>query len=150
MESVLFMGTEMSSRILADLTVAIHFGYVAFVVLGVPLILLGAAMRWDWVRNRWFRLIHMAMILIVVVEAWAGITCPLTTLERDFRRAAGQQSYQGDFIASWMHEALFIEAAPWMFTVAYTLFGALVVATLVLVPPHWRSSRQAVGNRKPM
>ncbi|PAY17893.1 hypothetical protein CKO51_19595 [Rhodopirellula sp. SM50] len=128
-------------KLFADLTVAIHFGYVAFVVLGVPLTIFGAWRGWGWVRNRWFRGIHLTMILVVVLEAWAGVTCPLTTLERDFRSAAGGQAYQGDFIANCLHEAMFFDLQPWVFTVIYTLFGALVVATLLLVPPRWRGQR---------
>ncbi len=125
-------------RLLADLTVAVHFGYVAFVVLGVAVTMIGALLGWQWVRNRWFRGIHLAMILIVVVEAWAGITCPLTIFEQEFRSAAGEQTYQGDFIATWFHDAMFFEAAPWVFTLGYSLFGCLVIANLVFVSPRWR------------
>ena len=34
------------------------------------------------VKNFWFRLIHFAMIALVVVQALFGIECPLTILER--------------------------------------------------------------------
>ncbi|WP_182868519.1 DUF2784 domain-containing protein [Stieleria mannarensis] len=129
-------------RYLADITVAIHFGYVAFVVVGAIATLVGAMRGWRWIRNRWFRGIHLAMILVVVLEAWVGMTCPLTTLEQDFRSAAGEQTYQGDFIANWMHEVMFFDLDPWAFTVGYTLFGALVVANLVFVPPRWRGGDQ--------
>ena len=128
-------------RMLADLTVAIHFGYVAFVVLGVPVTIIGGLMRWEWVRNRWFRGLHLVMILVVVLEAWAGMTCPLTTWEKELRAAAGQQMYQGDFIANWLHDAMFFDAEPWVFTVGYSLFGLLVIAILVLVPPRWHPSK---------
>ena len=125
-------------RILADLTVIIHFAYVMFVILGLLLTLIGWALKWDWIRNRWFRGLHLTMILIVVLEAWVGITCPLTNWEQDLRAAAGQETYQGDFIANWFHDAMFFDAPPWVFTFCYTAFGALVLATLVLVPPRWR------------
>jgi hypothetical protein len=126
-------------RILADLTVSIHFAYVGVVVLGLLATTVGWVMKWDWVRNRWFRGIHLTMILIVVIEAWAGITCPLTIWEQELRIAAGQEFYQGDFIASWVHDAMFFDAEPWTFTLGYTCFGGLVLATLLLVPPRWRS-----------
>ena len=125
-------------RFLADVTVVIHFGYVLFVILGLLVTLLGWMCGWSWIRNRWFRTIHLAMILIVVFEAWAGITCPLTTLEKEFRRAAGEQVAAGSFIANWVHNAMFFEAPPWVFTLCYTLFGGLVLATLIAVPPRWR------------
>lgn len=125
-------------RFLADLVVVAHFAYVLFVVLGLMVTLVGWLAGWGWVRNRWFRGLHLAMILIVVFEAWLGITCPLTTWEQELRAAAGETAYQGDFIAGWAHEALFFEAAPWVFTLCYSLFGGLVLLTLAVVPPRWR------------
>ena len=101
----------------ADLTVTIHFAYVAFVAFGLVLTLVGGYLGWHWVRNRWFRGLHLAMILIVVFEAWMGVTCPLTTLEREFRAAAGQETYRGDFLASFLHDTMFFEAEAWIFTV---------------------------------
>jgi hypothetical protein len=125
-------------RLLADLTVVVHFAYVMFVILGLMAILLGWALKWNWVRNRWFRGIHLVMILTVVLEAWVGITCPLTTWEQQLRSKAGQETYEGAFIATWVHDALFFEGPPWVFTACYSLFGGVVLATLFLVKPHWR------------
>lgn len=122
-------------RILADLIVILHFAYVAFVVLGLLLTIVGWWCQWQWIRNRWFRGVHLLMILVVVWEAWAGITCPLTTWEQSLRRRAGQETYQGDFIANWFHDAMFFEAPPWVFTVAYTSFAVAVLAMLWLAPP---------------
>jgi hypothetical protein len=127
-------------RVLADLTVVVHFAYVLFVILGLFLTLVGWARRWDWVKNRWFRGIHLATILIVVLEAWVGLTCPLTTLEKWLRGMAGQTAYRGDFIANWVHTALFFDASPSVFTIAYTLLGSLVLLTFWFVPPRWRGS----------
>ena len=64
------------SRILADLIVIVHAAYVLFVVLALPVILLGAWPGWGWVRNPVFRYTHLTMILVVVAEAWAGISLP--------------------------------------------------------------------------
>lgn len=125
-------------RVLADLIVIVHFAYVLGVILGLVAILLGGLLKWEWVRNRWFRGIHLAMILVVVFQAWLGVMCPLTVWEQQLRKQAGQQTYQGDFIANWAHDTLFFEAEPWVFTLCYTLFGGLVVASLFLVRPRWR------------
>ena len=70
---------ELFYRLAADFVVTLHAAYVGFVVIGFVLILLGVVRKWDWIRNLWFRLIHLAMILVVVAEAWLGIVCPLTT-----------------------------------------------------------------------
>jgi hypothetical protein len=125
-------------RIAADLLVAFHMAYVLFVIVSFALVLLGIVMRWRWIRNLWFRLIHLACILVVAGEALLGITCPLTIWEQNLRRLAGQAAYQGDFIAHWIHEALFFEAEPWMFTAIYTAFALLVLLTFILAPPRRR------------
>jgi len=131
-------------RIIADAIVVAHFGYVAFVILGLVAILIGAVMHWRWVRRPMFRSVHLLAILIVVAESLYGITCPLTTWEQSLRQLAGQASYQGDFIANCVHNTLFFDAEPWVFTLCYTLFGLAVLAAFILVPPdfaRWRTGR---------
>lgn len=126
-------------RFAADAVVVAHVAYVAFVVFGQIATLLGRLRKWRWVHNPWFRLVHLGTILIVVVEAWLGIVCPLTTWEAELRHRAGDVHYQGDFIGHWAHEILFVEADPWVFTLAYSLFGLIVFASLWLVPIRLRS-----------
>lgn len=122
-------------RLAADGVVGLHMAYVLIVVLGLPAICWGIVRKHDWVRNVWLRGGHLAMILIVVGEAWAGITCPLTVWEHQLRDAAGQQAYQGAFVANLVHDLLFFDAEPWVFTLLYTVFGLLVAATFVMAPP---------------
>jgi hypothetical protein len=73
-----------------------------------------------------------------VTESWFDITCPLTVWESRLRRAAGESGYRGDFIAEWLHDSLFIDASAWELTVLYSVFGALVLLTFLLVPPRIR------------
>ena len=113
--------------LLADALLVIHFAFVVFVVVGFLLILLGLLARWTWVRNRKFRITHLAAIGIVVLQAWFGQLCPLTIWENALRRRAGQSGYAETFIEHWLHEILFYQAAPWVFTIIYTAFGLLVV-----------------------
>lgn len=120
---------------LADAIVAVHVAYVSFVVVGLVLVLLGAVLRWRWIGNRAFRIAHLAAIAIVAMEAVLGIPCPLTVWETDLRRLAGQQSAEGTFIGRWLHELLFFDFPPWVFTTVYVSFALLVAATLWLVPP---------------
>jgi len=129
----------MSPALLANLIALVHFAWVAFLVVGLLLILLGIAFRWRWVRNPWFRLVHLAMIAIVVGESLAGVPCPLTVWEHRLRVRAGQTSFDGDFIAHWVHRLMFFEAEPWVFTVVYLAFGLAVLATLIVAPPRWKS-----------
>jgi polyferredoxin len=125
---------------LADVVVVMHASYVAFVIFGELAILVGILLRWNWIRNPTFRILHLAAIGVVVFESWSGITCPLTTWEDWLRTRAGQTVEEGDFIGRWAHHALFYQADPRTFTVIYSAFGALVVLSLILSPPRWRSA----------
>jgi len=135
----------MSYESQADLVLVLHAGFIAFVVVGLILILLGGAMGWRWVRYRWFRLIHLVSIGLVVVQAWFGIQCPLTTWENHLRRQSGQGGYEMGFIADRVQQVIFYEAPSWVFVVSYTAFGLLVLASLWLVRPVWGSGRTADG-----
>lgn len=115
--------------VLADAVLLVHALFVAFVVIGQLLVLAGLAWGWRWVRNRRFRLWHLLAIGVVVLQAWAGVLCPLTILENRLRLQAGEAGYSGSFITHWLHRLIFFDAAPWVFTAAYSAFGALVVAT---------------------
>jgi len=59
---------------------------------------------------------HFVAIGIVVAQAWLGVLCPLTSLEMFFRERAGGATYQGSFIAHWLHALLFSDAPLWVFT----------------------------------
>jgi polyferredoxin len=133
-------------RVLADAVVVLHVSYVAFVIIGQLAILIGWLLRWRWVHNIVFRFAHLTAILVVVLEAWCGITCPLTTWENWLREKAGQTTYERDFIAEWVHQILFYSFPPWVFTVCYSAFGALVVWSLVVVPPR-RKPRDQLPTR---
>jgi hypothetical protein len=122
-------------RFLADVTVVLHAAYIAVVVGGLLLVLAGIIRRWNWIRNFWFRVIHLAMIGVVVVQSLVGVTCPLTTLENSLRVKGGGEPYPDAFIAYWAHELIFYRGPAWTFTLGYCLFGALVAATWFLAPP---------------
>jgi Protein of Unknown function (DUF2784) len=122
---------------LADALVAFHVGYVAYVVLGQLVILLGVVCRWQWVRNFWFRLSHLAAIAIVALEAAFGYTCPLTTLERFLREQAGQRPSAESFMGRLFQSVIFHDWPPRVFEVSNIGFGLLVLLTFVLARPRW-------------
>lgn len=124
---------------LADMVVVVHLSYVAFVVLGQLVIVAGAVLRCGWVRNLWFRLTHLAAIVVVALEAMFGVICPLTTWEYELRVLAEQPAHEGSFVGRWAHAVLFIDSPPEMLTRYYISFALLVAGTLVLVPPRRRN-----------
>jgi hypothetical protein len=135
-------------RLLADLIVAVHFAYVAFVIVALAVIVVGIALRWSWVRNFWFRAIHLLMIGVVVFEALGKIECPLTGWEYNLRELAGETPEAGTFIGRWAHRLLFYRDVPeWVFTICYCTFGLAVLCVWLLAPPHWPWKRRAEQQR---
>lgn len=122
--------------IVADFVLFSHLLFVAFVVFGLILVLIGSALDWSWVRNRIFRMLHLLAIGVVAVQSWFGIICPLTTLENWLRRQAGDVAYGGTFVSHWMQTLLYYQAPDWVFVAGYSAFGALVAASWYFVRPN--------------
>jgi hypothetical protein len=119
----------------ADAVLLLHLLFVAFVVIGLVLILVGKTRRWSWVRNLWFRVMHLLAIGIVAVQSWFGVICPLTTFEMALRSRAGDKVYTGSFISHWLETILYYQAPPWVFAVCYTVIGAVVIGSWFWVNP---------------
>ena len=126
----------------ADLVLLIHTSFVVFVVLGLVLILCGAALHWSWIRNPWFRLGHLLAIAVVVLQSWLDVLCPLTALEIALRQRAGDAPYPGSFMAHWLEALLYYRAPAWVFMLCYTLFGAVVAISWYYIRPRPFRMRQ--------
>ena len=110
-------------RILTDLTVAVHFAFLIFVVAG------GFLAR----RHRWLAIPHLlAAGWGVYVEATPGLVCPLTPLENTFALRAGQAGYQGGFIEHYLVPIIYPEgltrAAQWVLAVLVVVINVTVYA----------------------
>ncbi|MFO8025773.1 DUF2784 domain-containing protein [Thiohalophilus sp.] len=74
--------------ILAELTVLLHFLFVAFVTVGALLLL-------RWPKLIW---LHLPALFWGIYIQFSGGYCPLTPLEKNFRQLAGMKTYDGGFI----------------------------------------------------
>jgi hypothetical protein len=139
------MSSMIPFRLLADAVLLVHFGVVVFVVGGLVLVVAGNLLQWRWVNNGWFRVAHVLAIGFVVLQAWLGKVCPLTTLESWLRTKAGLRGYRQSFIEHWVQRLLYYEAPFWMFALAYTAFGLLVLWAWWYFPPRFGRHNRAVG-----
>ena len=144
--------------ILADCLVVAHLAYISYVIFGQLAIMIGWPLQLVLVRNPWFRLSHLTMILIVALEAVVRFECPLTTWELELRVQAGQlrpdyrKAIDDDdaeldiedmsFIARMVRGVLVFDWS-WgpILKAGYYTFAGVVVATLFLVPPRLRRQR---------
>ena len=127
---------------LADAIVVLHFCYVTFTVGGEIAILLGGGLRWAWVGNLPFRIVHLASVALVAGEALAGASCPLTVWEYKLRLLAGQRvEAQISFVARLVRSVIFYDFPAWVFLAAYVSFAVAVALTFIFMPPVRRASR---------
>jgi hypothetical protein len=122
--------------LLADALLAVHFLIATFIVAGLILVWLGAALGWRCTRNPWFRYLHLGAIAFVAAEALAGVACPLTIWEDLLRGGVRPES----FVGRWVQRLLYYQAPEWVFTAAYVLWTAATLLTLWLVPPRRRAA----------
>ncbi len=135
------MSRESLLLLAADAILIAHVVFVGFVVLGLTAIYLGLLLRWSWVRNTWFRVLHLTGIGIVVLQSWLGVICPLTNWEMALREKAGAQTYSGSLIQHWLQSILYYSAPEWVFIVCYTIFGSFALGSWFIVRPDQFSRR---------
>ena len=75
-------------RLLADLVVVMHLGFILFVAVGGLLV-----WRWPWMVR-----LHVPAVAWGTAIITVGFSCPLTPLEKQFRGRAGEQGYAGGFV----------------------------------------------------
>jgi Protein of Unknown function (DUF2784) len=124
-------------HLLADLVVAIHLAYVCYVVFGELLIVIGIPLGWRWIRNMWFRVSHLAMIMFVALEALIQFECPLTTWEYQLLAASGDGSEHRSFVGRLMHNLMFFDCSDesWVWPWIYSSVAGIICLTFVLAPP---------------
>jgi len=115
----------------ADALLVVHFLIAAFIAGGLPLVWIGAARGWRWVRNPWFRYLHLGAIVFVAAEALLGTACPLTVWEDLLRGGLRPAS----FVGRWVYWLLYYRAPDWLFAMIYLAWATASAATLWAVPP---------------
>ncbi|MBF9015243.1 DUF2784 domain-containing protein [Oceanispirochaeta sp. M2] len=106
-----------------------------FTVFGELLILIGGLFKWHWVKNRIFRITHLIAVLFVTLESMAGILCPLTQIEYEFRRRAGQVREDNiSFVGRLIRKFIFYDFPEIFFILLYVGFGLMVILTFLFIP----------------
>jgi hypothetical protein len=117
-------------RLIADLVVVVHFGFVVFVAVG-------ALLAWRWPQLFWPHLAAVAWGAGIVTIGW---DCPLTPLEKHFRRLGDEQGYTGGFIDRYIEGVLYPEEyTPLLRTLAALL---IVAGWTGLYLRHLRTTRR--------
>lgn len=123
----------MAYRVLADVVLAAHLAFIAFVVAGGLL-----ALRW-----RLAPLLHLPAALWGAFVELSGRACPLTPLEISLRRAAGEAGYSGGFVEHYLLAAIY--PAGLTPRVQLVLGGLVIGVNLLVYLLVWRRRRRRRG-----
>ncbi len=128
-------------EVLANLTAALHIGFFLFVVGGSIAVLAGMRHRaGTWIYNSWFRLTHLAAILVILAEDVFHYPCPLNVIENDLRSASAQ-AIASPSAASGILDLLLRHTIPgWFLDAMYWILGLVFLVLFFRVPPRFRRS----------
>lgn len=105
----------MTYRFIADAVVVVHAAFIMFVAVG-------GLMAWRWPRTLWLHVPAVGWGLGIVT---VGYECPLTPLEKSFRRWGGEEPYGGGFVDRYLEDVIYPDT--------YTPLLRAVAATLIAV-----------------
>ncbi len=115
--------------VLADATVWLHLGWIAFLVLGVV----------PGRRIRWVRRLHLAGLGLAVALTASGWLCPLTHLEVWLLQQGGATGYSGTFLGRLAETVVYAPVPRWAVLAAAVVWTGLTAAVYVRAA---RSDRQ--------
>ena len=114
-----------------------HLAVIAFNLLGLIAIPLGALLGWRFVRVRWWRLVHLGLLAVVALQALAGRACILTILHDEL---TGGGHRPEPLIMAFVNRMIFWPLPLWAFTAIYVVVWLYVLALWWIVPPTARTS----------
>jgi hypothetical protein len=118
--------------ILAQAILAVHVAIILFNLFGLIAVPLGAFCRWQFVRVRWWRVLHLVLLGTVALQAVAGRACILTLWQDAVATGAASPT---PLIMGWVNRMIYWPLPIWVFAALYVLVFGYALALLWLVPP---------------
>ena len=103
--------------IFSEIVLLFHFCIFLFVILSFFLIPLGYSRKWEWVKNKYYRLIHLILMGIIFIETILGFMCPLTILENFLRNDIEINNK----ITQIIHQVMYWDLPTYQFIILYLL-----------------------------
>jgi hypothetical protein len=116
----------------AEAILASHVAIILFNLFGLIAVPIGALCHWRFVRIAWWRVMHIALLAAVAVQAVVGRACILTLWQAEMSGAAARPT---PLIMSWVDRLIYWRLPIWVFGALYVAVFGYALALLWLVPP---------------
>jgi hypothetical protein len=116
---------------LALAVLAAHLAIILFNLFGLVAVPVGAVCGWRFVHVRWWRVLHLASLGLVALQAALGRACILTLWQA---RLEGART-PAPLLMRWVEGLIFWPLPLWVFSALYVLVFLYALLLFRLVPP---------------
>jgi hypothetical protein len=124
------MRAALLDAMLADAVLVLHGSFILWVMFGAAVVWFRPGLAW----------LHLPALAWGVGIEFSGAICPLTPIEQQLRRAAGQAGYEGGFIEHYLTAAIY--PAGLTHGVQIVIGTALLLANAWAYALIWRRARR--------
>lgn len=141
----------MADKLLADLIVIAHLGWILFMLAGFIFALCGF-LRKEFFEWWLFRTLHLIGIAYVSTLAMLGEYCPLTTWENALRAKYDPGlTYPGSFMVHYFEKFIYPDVHPLIIRIPTTLVAVVTVLIFIIRPPEkikriFKQKKNKLGN----
>ena len=122
--------------IFSEIVLLLHFSIFLFMIFSFILIPFGYFQKWEWVKNIYFRSIHLILMGFILIETILGFMCPLTILE-NFLRA--DQKVDNIFTEI-IHQIMYWDLTNYQFIILYFLSLSYIIFLWFYFRPNQKKS----------
>ena len=116
----------------------LHVAVILFNLFGLIAVPLGAWRGWAFVRIYWWRLLHLAALAVVALQAIFGQACFLTLWQSDLLQGIGEPGSREPMIQRWVSQMIYWPLPIWAFAGLYVAVWVYALLLWRLVPPRRR------------
>ena len=122
------------NSLFSEIVLLFHFCIFLFMILSFFLIPIGYYQKWKWVKNKYYRLIHLILMGIIFIETTLGFMCPLTTLENFLRN----DTEINNKITQIIHQIMYWDLPTYQFIILYLLSLLYLIFLWIFFKPEFK------------
>ena len=120
--------------IFSEIVLFFHFIVFLFITVSFFLIPFGYFQKWKWVKNKYYRLTHLVLMGIILIETILGFMCPLTILENFLRNNIEVDNNLTQII----HQIMYWNLPNYQFIILYILSFSYLIFLWFFFKPNFK------------